>query len=107
MQKDYIDKYPEAVQEFITLLKDAGEYIEDDKTKAADIAVSFLDPDGKLGLNSQVLQNVFSQPQAIRWDRLSPVLEDLEKVQKYMHDVMGIGKIIDLEKFVNKTFADN
>lgn len=107
MQKEYTNKYPEAVQEFVTLLKNTGEYIEDDKTKAADIAVSFLDPDGKLGLNSQVLQNVFSQPQAIRWDGLDPVLEDLDKVQKYMHDVMGIGKIIDLEKFVNKTFADN
>ncbi|MCK5312309.1 MAG: response regulator [Desulfobacteraceae bacterium] len=107
MQQEYIDKYPEAVQEFVSLLKDTGEYIEDDKTKAADIAVSFLDPQGKLGLNSQVLQNVFAQPQAIRWDGLDPVIEDLDKVQKYMHDVMGIGKIIDLEKFINKTFANN
>ena len=105
MQKEYIDKYPQAVQEFVTLLKSTGEYIEDDKAKAADIAVSFLDPEGKLGLTTQVLQNVFSQPQAIRWDGLAPVLEDLDKVQKYMHDVMEIGKIIDLEKFVNKTFA--
>lgn len=107
MQQEYIDKYPEAVQEFVSLLKDTGEYIEDDKTKAADIAVKFLDPEGKLGLDSQVLQNVFAQPQAIRWDGLDPVIEDLDKVQKYMHDVMGIGKIIDLEKFVNRTFADN
>ncbi len=107
MQKEYIDKYPEAVQEFVGLLKDTGEYIEDDKAKAAEIAVKFLDPQGKLGLNSQVLQNVFAQPQAIRWDGLDPTLEDLDKVQKYMHDVMGIGKIIDLEKFVNKVFADN
>ncbi|MCK5100977.1 MAG: ABC transporter substrate-binding protein [Desulfobacteraceae bacterium] len=107
MQKEYIDKYPEAVQEFVTLLKNTGEYIEDDKAKAADIAVNFLDPVGKLGLTSQVLQTVFAQPQAIRWDGLDPVLEDLDKVQKYMHDVMGIGKIIDLEKFVNRTFADN
>ncbi len=106
IQKEYVDKYPEAVQEFVTLLKSTGEYIEDDKAKAADIAVSFLDPRGKLGLTSQVLQNVFSQPQAIRWDGLDPVLEDLDRVQKYMHDVMEIGKIIDLEKFVNKTFAD-
>jgi len=107
MQQEYIDKYPEAVQEFVSLLKDTGEYIEDDKTKVADIAVKFLDPEGKLGLDSQVLQNVFAQPQAIRWDGLDPVIEDLDKVQKYMHDVMGIGKIIDLEKFVNRTFADN
>jgi hypothetical protein len=57
------------------------------------------------GLITQVLQNVFAQPQAIRWDGLEPVLEDLDKVQKYMNDVMEIGKIIDFEKFVNKTFA--
>ena len=57
------------------------------------------------GLIIQVLQNVFAQPQAIIWDGLEPVLEDLDKVQKYMNDVMEIGKIIDLEKFVNKTFA--
>ncbi len=107
MQKEFIDKYPEAVQEFVTLLKNTGEYIEDDKKKAADIAVGFLDPEGKIGLTSQVLQNVFAQPQAIRWDGLEPVLEDLDKVQKYMHDVMEIGKIIDLEKFVNTTFAAN
>ena len=107
MQQEYIDKYPEAVQEFVKLLKNTGEYIEDDKIKAADIAVSFLDPEGKLGLNAQVLQNVFSQPQGIRWDGLDPTIEDLDKVQRYMHDSMGIGKLIDLEKFVNQTFANN
>ena len=106
MQKDFIDQYPEAVEEFVSLLVDTGEYIEDDKNAAADIAVNFLDPEGKLGLNPKVLKNVFSQPNAIRWDGLTPVIEDLDTIQRYMHDVMEIGKIIDLEKFVNKTFAD-
>lgn len=106
MQKDFIDQYPEAVEEFVSLLVDTGEFIEDDKNAAADIAVNFLDPGGKLGLNPKVLKNVFSQPSAIRWDGLNPVIEDLETIQRYMHDVMEIGKIIDLEKFVNKTFAD-
>ncbi len=106
MQDDFIQKHPEAAQEFVSLLMDTGEYIEDDKIKAADIAVNFLDPEGKLGLNPEVLRNVFSQPQAIRWDGLYPVAEDLDNIQKYMHDAMGIGKIIDLDKFIESSFAD-
>jgi len=106
MQEDFIQKHPEAAGEFVSLLMDTGEYIEDDKNRAAEIAVNFLDPEGKLGLNPEVLKNVFSQPQAIRWDGLYPVAEDLDKIQRYMHDVMGIGKIIDLDKFIESSFAE-
>ncbi len=106
MQEDFIQKHPEAAQEFVSLLVDTGEYIENDKIRAARIGVQFLDPEGKLGLNPQVLQNVFSQPQAIRWDGLYPEAADLDKIQRYMHDVMEIGKIIDLDRFIEKSFAD-
>lgn len=106
MQDDFIQKHPEAAQEFVSLLVDTGEYIENDKIRASRIAVNFIDPEGKLGLNPQVLQNVFSQPQAIRWDGLYPEAADLDKIQRYMHDVMEIGKIIDIDKFIEKTFAD-
>ena len=106
MQEDFIQKYPEAAQEFVSLMIETGEYIENDKARAAQIAVSFLDPEGKMGLNSDVLTNVFSQPQAIRWDGLYPEAQDLEKIQRYMHDVMEIGKIIDLEKFIENRFAN-
>jgi len=106
MQKDFIQNHPEAVQEFVSLLVETGEYIENDKNRAAKIAVNFLDPEGKMGLNPQVLQNVFSQPMAIRWDGLYPEASDLDKIQRYMHDVMDIGKIIDLESFIDTTFAN-
>jgi len=106
MQDDFIQKHPEAAQEFVSLLVDTGEYIENDKVRAAEIAVNFLDPEGKIGLNPAVLKNVFSQPQAIRWDGLYPAAENLDKIQRYMHDVMEIGKIIDLEKFIESGFAD-
>ncbi|MBF0468941.1 MAG: ABC transporter substrate-binding protein [Desulfamplus sp.] len=105
MQKDFIDKYPDAVQEFVALLIETGQYIEQDKARAADIAVKFLDPDGQLGLNTKVLEKVFSQPMAIRMDDLFPVIEDFDIIQKYMHDVMEIGRLIELENFVNTTFA--
>ncbi|MCP4022696.1 MAG: ABC transporter substrate-binding protein [Desulfobacteraceae bacterium] len=107
MQEEFIHKYPEAAQEFVSLLIDTGEYIENDKVRAANIAVEFLDPEGKMGLNPEVLKNVFSQPQSIRWDGLAPNIEELDKIQKYMHDVMEIGRIIDLEQFVEASFANN
>jgi ABC-type nitrate/sulfonate/bicarbonate transport system substrate-binding protein/CheY-like chemotaxis protein len=106
MQDDFIQQHPEAAQEFVSLLVDTAEYIENDKIRAAGIGVNFLDPDGKLGLNPDVLKNVFSQPQAIRWDGLYPEAQDLDKVQRYMHDVMEIGKIINLEDFIENRFAD-
>ncbi|KJR42929.1 sulfonate/bicarbonate ABC transporter substrate-binding protein [Candidatus Magnetoovum chiemensis] len=106
MQKDFIDKYPDAVQEFVDLLIDTGNYVEQDKPRAAEIAVNFLDPDGQLGLNTKVLEKVFSQPLAIKMDDLYPVIEDFDTIQKYMHDVMEIGRLIDLQKFINTSFAD-
>jgi len=106
MQDDFIQKHPEAAQEFVSLLVETGEYIENDKKLAADIGVKFLDPEGKLGLSTDILETVFSQPQAIQWDGLYPVAEDLDKIQRYMHDVMEIGKIIDLDRFIENRFAD-
>ncbi|MBF0200269.1 MAG: ABC transporter substrate-binding protein [Desulfamplus sp.] len=106
MQQEFIQSYPDAVQEFVSLLIDTGKYVEQDKPRAAQIAVNFLDPDGSLGLSTVVLEKVFSQPLAIKMDDLYPVHEDFENIQRYMHDVMEIGKLIDLEKFINTTFAD-
>ncbi len=106
MQDDFIQKFPDAAQEFVSLLVETGEYIENDKKRAADIGVTFLDPDGKIGLNPGVLEKVFSQPLAIKMGDLYPVIEDFDSIQKYMHDVMDIGKKIDLEQFIYTGFAD-
>lgn len=106
MQNDFIDKFPEAAQEFVSLLIETGKYIENDKRRASNIGVQFLDPDGTIGLKPEVLQRVFSQPMAIKMDDLYPVIEDLDTIQRYMHDAMGIGKTIDLEQFVYTGFAE-
>ncbi|NWH05150.1 response regulator [Desulfobacter latus] len=107
MQDDFMEKFPEAAQEFVSLLIETGAYVEADKERAAQIGTDFLDPDKKIGLNPNVLQTVFSQPLAIKMNDLYPVLEDLDAIQQYMHDVMHIGRLIDLEKFVYTGFADN
>jgi ABC-type nitrate/sulfonate/bicarbonate transport system substrate-binding protein len=104
-QDDFIARFPDAVHEFTSLLVQAGKFVERHKIQAAEIAVAFLDPQQKLGLQKQVLLSVLDDSFGIKMNNLLPVLDDLEAIQRYMHEQMGIGKLIDLEKFVDLQFA--
>ncbi|MBN1293800.1 MAG: chemotaxis protein CheW [Candidatus Latescibacteria bacterium] len=102
---EFINEYPEAIQEFVDMLVVSGQYIAHNHEKAAEIAVNFLDPGKKLGLNVAVLKNVLNEPQGIKTDDLFPAIEDLDRIQRYMSQEMGIGTMINLEKFVDTSFA--
>jgi len=106
MQKDFINAYPDAVFEFTSLLAQAGKFIDNHQDRASEIAVSFLDPQKSLGLTAEVLKKVLTTPNGIKMNDLYPVLEDLDAIQRYMHDSMDIGVLIDIEKFVDLRFAD-
>ncbi|MFZ5774121.1 MAG: chemotaxis protein CheW [Thermodesulfobacteriota bacterium] len=105
-RKEIIDQYPEAVQEFANLLVEAGLFIRDNTEQAAEIAVTFLDPEKKIGLDPALLQRVLSDPQGITTDNMYPVIEDLEAIQDYMTSKMEIGRRIELTQFVDTRFAD-
>ncbi len=103
---EFINDHPDAVQEFCNLLTEAGRFIGQCPDEAAKIAVSFLDPEGQLGLQQVLLRSVLTDPKGIKTDNLYPVTEDLETIQNYMVNNMGIGRRIDLDTFVDKRFAD-
>ncbi len=105
-QNDIIQQYPEAVNEFVYLLNKAGKFIDSNKKEAAGIAVNFLDPQKNIGLSVSVLQKVLECPGGITMNDLYPVLSDLDEMQRYMHYNMGIGKLIDMQNFVDLSFAD-
>ncbi|MBN2012610.1 chemotaxis protein CheW [candidate division KSB1 bacterium] len=105
LQNEFINAYPEAVHEFTQMLVHAGKFIEQKPGMAAEIAVNFLDPDKKLGLKVPLLKNVLTEPAGIKTGDLFPVIEDLERIQRYMHDEMRIGNLIDLNRFVDLRFA--
>ena len=105
-RNELIEEHEDAVYEFTSLLVQSGKFIEKNKKDAAEIAVAFLDPDKGLGLTTEVLNKVLSDPIGIKMNDLYPVFEDLDKIQRYMHEEMDIGKIIDLEKFVDIRFAN-
>ena len=106
LRKEFIEQYSEAVYEFTKYLVEAGKFISEKPGLAAEIGVSFLDPDGTLGITPQLIKNVLTEPLGITTDDLYPVKEDLERIQHYMHDQMEIGKIIDIDQFVDLRFAD-
>ncbi|HIJ78354.1 MAG TPA: ABC transporter substrate-binding protein [Deltaproteobacteria bacterium] len=105
-REEIINKYPEALQEFTNMLVEAGIFIKNNIDQAADIAVSFLDPEKKIGLEPELLRKVLSDPLGITTDNLYPVIEDLETIQDYMTAKMEIGRRIDLHGFVDTRFAD-
>jgi chemotaxis signal transduction protein/ABC-type nitrate/sulfonate/bicarbonate transport system substrate-binding protein/FixJ family two-component response regulator len=102
---EFIAAHPEAVQEFTNLLVQSGQFIHKNPEKSAEIAVQFLDPDKTLGLNVPVLKNVLKEAKGIKTDDLFPVAGDLDRIQKYMHQKMGIGTPVDLDKFIDIRFA--
>jgi chemotaxis signal transduction protein/CheY-like chemotaxis protein/ABC-type nitrate/sulfonate/bicarbonate transport system substrate-binding protein len=106
VQEDLINNYPDAVQEFTNLLVQAGKVISQKPGYAAEVAVEFLDPKKELGLKVPILKNVLTEPKGIKTDNLYPVKSDLNFIQNYMHDNMGIGSVINLDDFVDLKFAD-
>ena len=103
---EFIDRNTDAVYEFSQLLVKAGRFITEQPDQSADIAVAFLDPEKKMGLQAPILKKILTDPKGIRTDDLYPVIDDLDVIQRYMAEKMNVGAIIDLEKFVDMRFAD-
>jgi NitT/TauT family transport system substrate-binding protein len=101
VRDEIIEKYPDAVQELTNSLVKSGRAIEAKPSAAAVIGASFLSQD------RAVVEKVLTEPSdRITTDELFPVIDDLAKIQDYMCDKMNIMKSkIDLEKFVDTTFA--
>lgn len=106
MRDDFIDTHEDAAHEFVQMLVQAGRSIADNPDMAARVAIDFLDPDGNLGFSHTLFHGILTQPSGILTDDLFPVFEDLDKIQRYMKEKMGIGSIIDIEKFADLRFAE-
>ncbi len=105
-RQELIEQHPDAVQELVNLLVQAGKFIDQQPEKSAQIAVKFLDPTGELGLKEQVLFNVLNEPAGIKTDDLYPIVSDLNAMQEYLHNKMDVGSLIDIHAFLDLQFAD-
>ncbi len=105
MRREATEAQEEATHELVESLVAAGRFIDRNPEAAARIAVDFLDPEKRLGLSRSLLESVLTEPKGVKMDDMFPVLEDLDKIQRYMASEMGIGGVIDLERFVDLRFA--
>lgn len=106
MRDEFISAHADAVFELTELLVKAGKFVKQNPGAAAEIAVGFLDPTGELGLKVPVLEKVLTDPLGITTDDLYPNMEDLDRIQQYMHNKMNTGGLIDLNRFVDLRFAE-
>lgn len=106
VRREVIDDYPEAVDELVRLLVRAGRQIADHPRMAAEVALGFLDPDGEMGWTVALIERVLRDPNGLRTDDLYPVTEDLKRIGHYMANEMGIGSEVDLDRLVDRRFAD-
>jgi CheY-like chemotaxis protein len=106
LRDEIVEAYPDAVYELTDLLVKAGQFVDSNKEKAAEIAVNFLDPDKTIGLSTPVLTKVLTQHGGITMNDLYPIKQDLDKIQQYMFHQMDIGKLIDMDRFVDLRFAN-
>lgn len=106
MQDKIIEANPEVVQEFTDLLVKAGDFIEANPEKAAEIAVDFLDPEEELQLSVPILKSVLSEQHGVSAADLYPLADDFRMMQKYMVETMGVGTEIDFSRFIDTRFAE-
>jgi len=106
MRDEIIEKNNDAIYELIDLLVQAGIFINEKPDECIDIALNFFDPDKLLGLNSKIFEDVLKDPLGVKTEDLYPDIADFDKIQRYMVDNIGIGNIIDLEKFIDTRFVD-
>ena len=62
-REEFVRDHEDAVQEFVKHIIEAGMLIRNDVDKAAQIAVSFLDPKKELGLKKNLPQKCAFGPQ--------------------------------------------
>lgn len=101
MRNEIIEKHPDAVQEITTSLVRSGIAVADQPESAAIIGGKFL------GQDPRIIKQVLTEPaDRLVTDELFPIIEDLATIQDYMFENMNIlTDKIDLEKFVNTSFA--
>jgi chemotaxis signal transduction protein/ABC-type nitrate/sulfonate/bicarbonate transport system substrate-binding protein len=106
MRDDFIGPHSDAVYEFTEMLVQAGRFVDQKPEMAAEIGVTFLDPDKTLGLKVPVLKNVLREEKGIKTGDLYPAVDDLRTMNDYMVKRMRIGTAVDMSAFVDTRFAD-
>lgn len=97
LNKDFKEKYPDATQEFIDSLVQAGQFIDNNRTEAISIGKEYMKMDDKVWEKSFEWGITFSD--------LKPKQEDLNTLQKYMVELKLIKAPLSMDKLLDDSFV--
>lgn len=102
IRSEFIEKYPDAVQDFVDQLILAGIYVHKNPQEAANLTVPYY------GQKPEVIVRAINDPagRTVYLD-LYPRENEYEAFQKYMLDLGLIQKGINITEFVDERFAAN
>lgn len=101
IRSEFIEKYPDAVQDFVDQLILAGIYVHKEPLDAANLTVPYY------GQKPEVIVKAINEPQGrtVYLD-LYPRENEYEAFQRYMLDLGLIQKGINITEFVDERFAE-
>jgi NitT/TauT family transport system substrate-binding protein len=101
LRKEFIDRYPDAVQEFVDKCVQAGLWIEQEPEAAANLIAPLI------GQKPATVLRALDNPQGrTRFVDLYPRKSEYEALQDYMFKLGLISKKIDMDVFVETRFAE-
>jgi len=98
-----LGKYPDAINELVKSLVHSGNFVHENIPDTIKIGADFF------SLEEEVMKGVLSgDTDKLVTNELMPNLEDFEKIQTYLtENISAMSGKIDLEKFVDLSFAKN
>lgn len=101
LRKDFIDRHPEAVQEFVEEMIQAGIWIDENPDEAANLIAPLIGQQPET-----VLHTLIDPPGRTRFTDLYPRLEEFEALQDAMLSLGLLDSKIDMAAFVEEKFAE-
>jgi NitT/TauT family transport system substrate-binding protein len=98
---DTIEQNPDVVQEYTTAIIQAGQFIESNPKEAAESASSYM-----LNIDPELMVKAIDEPRhRSSYDSLLPKAEEYQKLQDYMVSIGSLKEGIDINAFVDDSFA--
>jgi NitT/TauT family transport system substrate-binding protein len=101
LRKEFVDRYPQATQEFVDKMIQAGIWVDKNPQEAAKLIAPLI------GQKAATVEHALIDPPGrTRFVDLSPRVDEYSALQDYMITLGLLDKKIDMNGFVNSSFAE-
>jgi len=98
---EIIQQNPDVVQDYVTTIIKAGQFIEDHPKEATEVASPYM-----LNIDPALIEKAVDEPRyRSSYDNLFPKADEYKKLQAYMVKIGSLDKGIDMDNFVDDSFA--